>query len=110
MKTVCFCVYGKVQGVMFRRTFCLGANKRKLIGGATNDREDRSRVICTLKGEQNEIDLFIEQLRKLDLLNSWGAKVERVETLSEVLELDCHDVTTETVGDRPWNNDIKYYI
>jgi len=105
-----FCVFGKVQAVMFRRTFCLGAKKRDLSAGASNSSTDRNKVTCSVVGEEDSINRFLEELQVIEELNSWGAKVEKIERLEDFLDLGSHEVTTDNVESKPWSTDVDFYI
>ena len=105
-----FCVFGKVQAVMFRRTFCLGAKKRGFVAGATNSRADRDKVTCSLIGERDHVERFLEELQASAELNSWGAKVENIELLDKFVHVEKHEVTTDNVEDKPWSTDVEFYI
>ena len=87
---VSFVVEGKVQGVMFRKSFCVAAKHRAILAGATN-LEDRNRVLCSLEGSKEDIDKFIEEIKNANELNSWGANVESVNMLEEFRDFDQHD-------------------
>jgi len=105
-----FCVFGKVQAVMFRRTFCLGAKKRGFDAGATNSSRDRDKVTCSLVGDRDHVERFLEELQVSSELNSWGAKVESIELLEKFVSLESHEVTTENVENKPWSKDVEFYI
>ncbi|OIQ18860.1 MAG: hypothetical protein BM556_06155 [Bacteriovorax sp. MedPE-SWde] len=105
-----FCVFGKVQAVMFRRTFCLGAKKRGFIGGATNSRADRDKVTCSLVGDRDHVERFLEELQVSEELNSWGAKVKSIELLDNFVDLKTHEVTTDNVENRSCSGDVEFYI
>lgn len=59
---ICFQAFGNVQGVFFRKTICLAAKKRGFRAGATNNREDREAVICTVIGDHDQVQAFIDEL------------------------------------------------
>ncbi|EQC45405.1 acylphosphatase [Bacteriovorax sp. Seq25_V] len=107
---VSFYVYGRVQAVMFRKTFCYGAIARKLEAGATNDRQNRERVLCSVCGDSDNIQQFLEELQTLDTLNSWGAKVLNIEVLEEFHDLEKHEITTTNVDHKPRTQDIEFFL
>jgi len=59
------------------QTIIRGAMKRKLKGGATNHKVDKSRVDVTLSGDNAAIDDLVSVLRSGKEINNWGAKVRR---------------------------------
>ncbi len=85
-----FKVHGKVQGVMYRKSFCYGCFKRGLKAGATN-LPDKSVVLCSVEGEPDLIEKLIVDLTQLPKVNSWGAKVDSVERVEFFHPLDQHD-------------------
>ncbi len=87
---VSFIVHGKVQGVMYRKSFCYGCFKRGLKAGATN-LPDRSKVLCSVEGDEELINKLIDDLTGLKKINSWGAKVESVERVENFHEYSNHD-------------------
>lgn len=105
-----FYVFGKVQGVMFRRTFVLGALKRGLRAGATNDTSDRNKVSCSLEGDEEEILELISDLQSLEELNSWGAKVDRLELQQNFIEIDEHEVHGDNVDDKNWSSGVEFFL
>ena len=106
---VSFIVIGKVQGVMFRKTFCLGAKKRGLLAGATN-LDKRTEVLCSLEGDQSEIEKLIKDLTTLEKLNSWGASVDRVESLSEYHQLKDHDYDNLEIEGELSTGGVEVYL
>lgn len=109
-KKVTINVYGKVQGIMFRQTFIRAAIKRELDAGATNDPNDRNHVTCSMEGDDTAIEELIHDLAQLDKLNSWGAKVDKVERLSDYLNYSSHEVTTENVDEYKWSTGVEFYL
>ncbi|MHC4547752.1 MAG: acylphosphatase [Planctomycetota bacterium] len=101
---------GRVQGVMFRQTFVRGLLKRGLEGGASNSPGDRREVTVTLSGEAEMIEEVIARMRREEPLNSWGAHVESVELLDEVIPIEQHQVTTANVDDFPWSTGVDFYL
>ena len=87
---ISFIVVGQVQGVMYRKSFCMCAKSRGLLAGATN-LEDRTRVHCSLEGYEEDIENFLLELTSAKSINSWGAKVDFIERLSEYKDLSDHD-------------------
>ena len=106
----CFDVYGKVQNVMFRQTFIRGALKRQLSGGATNDPENRGRVLCILEGEEREVEDYILFLGEKKVINSWGATVEKIVQTGEEKHLEDYEVTTKNVDHFNWSPNVEMYV
>ncbi len=106
----CFDVYGKVQNVMFRQTFIRGALKRQLSGGATNDPENRGRVLCILEGEEREVEDYILFLGEKKVINSWGATVEKIVQNGEEKPLEDYEVTTKNVDHFNWSPNVEMYV
>ena len=96
-KSVSGVLRGKVQGVMFRQTFIRALLKNNLKGGATNSKGDKNEVSFTIIGDENIVDVVLKRLEELDQLNSWGAQVQKLEILDEVVDISEHEVTTENV-------------
>jgi acylphosphatase len=93
---ICFQVFGNVQGVFFRKTFCIAAKKRGFRAGATNNRVDIDCVICTVIGDsEEEVNKFIDELVEIAPLNSAGASIDRVQILEEVHSIERHDFITD---------------
>ncbi len=107
---VSFYVYGRVQAVMFRKTFCYGAIARKLEAGATNDRSNKERVLCSVAGDRDNIELFLDELQSLATLNSWGASVTNIEMLDVFTEVSRHEITTLNVDHKPRTQDIEFFL
>lgn len=107
---ISFDVIGNVQAVMFRKTFCHGAKKRGIIAGATNDRGNRQRVLCSLKGERNQIEKFMNELASLEKLNSWGAKVNEIEIKDEFTPIERHEITTLSLDEKNLSKDIEFFL
>lgn len=101
---------GKVQGIMFRQTVIRGAQKRSLQAGATNDPEDENIVRFTLSGDEGKIKEMINKLTAGVEINSWGAKVESLEELSETIPVNDHAVTTSNVDDFKWSPGVEFYL
>jgi|GEM_PF-5188391 len=70
-----FSVFGKVQGVYFRKSFLFACHRRELSGAVTNDHKDPSLVHCSLKGNQKVIQKFLFDLENISPLNSLGANI-----------------------------------
>ena len=103
-------VRGKVQNVMFRQTFIRGAQKRDLAAGATNDSMFSDRVFFILHGKESEIDEYVEKLKEVKVLNSWGATIEELTEVEPGGDLNSFQVTTENVDKFNWNPDVEMYI
>lgn len=106
---ISFYVIGNVQAVMFRKTFCFGAKKRKLLAGATNHHLERNKVLCSVCGERDIVNTFLQDLtgRKL---NSWGAFVDSIELLEEFVEIAKHEYDSDSLEPKLLNKDIEYYL
>ncbi|MCO4794593.1 MAG: acylphosphatase [Bacteriovoracaceae bacterium] len=105
-----YIVKGKVQGVMFRQTLIRAALNRALEGGATNDPINKNLVRFTLRGDESAILEIITKLTSGDNLNSWGAKVDTLEELGEVLDINVHQVTTHNVDSFNWSGGVEFYL
>ena len=105
-----FDVYGKVQNVMFRQTFIRGALKRNLSGGATNDPLNQGRVLCMLEGGEKEVEDYIHFLEEKKVINSWGAKVEKIAPSEETKPIENYEVTTRNVDHFNWSPNVEMYI
>ena len=103
-------VRGKVQNVMFRQTFIRGAQKRGLKGGATNDTLFSDRVFFILQGTGSQIDEYINTMKEVKVLNSWGAEIKKIVLLPDGKDLNSFQVTTENVDQFSWNPDVEMYI
>lgn len=106
-----FNVYGKVQKVMFRQTFIRGALKRGLVAAASNDKENGSKVSCYVEGDEESCFDLLSSLESKMVLNSWGAKVERVEYLENGrATLENYQVNTENVDEFNWTEGVEFYL
>ena len=103
-------VRGKVQGVMFRQTFIRALQKRNLKGGATNHPKDLHEVSFTLSGEEEFIREILEKLKEGHPINSWGATVQTLEELPDVIPIENHEVTTENVDNFNWSSGVEMYL
>ncbi len=102
-------VEGKVQNIMFRQTFIRGLINRGLRGGATN-LDNIKRVSFTIEGNDNLIKEVIDNLSSSEVLNSWGAKVEKLFISDKVIPIQDHQVTTDNVDDHNWRQDVDFYF
>jgi acylphosphatase len=105
-----YLVQGKVQGVMFRKTLILAANKRALRAGATNDALDHDTVHFSLEGDSRKIKELEVQLLSLDPLNSWGARAMSLIPLSLFKEIETHEVTTENIENLKFSSGVEFYL
>ena len=105
-----FEVHGKVQNVMFRQTFIRGAIKRHLSGGASNDPENKGKVLCMLKGEENVLEDYINFLEQKKVINSWHATVDKIIQSKEEQSLEDYEVTTQNVDHFKWSSDVEMYV
>lgn len=105
-----FEVFGKVQGVMFRKTFILGLINRKLAGGATNLKNEKRSVQITIVAiDESQIIKVINELLNLDALNSWHAKVEYILEINPI-EISNHEVTTSNIDPNYSASGIEFYF
>ena len=105
-----FHVYGKVQGVMFRKTFIYGCQKRGLRAGATNSQDRFDQVTFTIEGDSNAIVDLIKRLTDGIPINSWGALVESIEESVEPFPIEEHQVTTDNVDSISWRGGVEFYL
>ena len=103
-----YTAHGSVQGVMFRQTLMRGAQSRGLSAAATN--EDNGTVSFMLQGTPDAIDELIAVLEKGQAINSWGARVTRLERIKSGRPFSAYQVTTQNVDDFRWNQDIEMYL
>jgi acylphosphatase len=101
---------GRVQGVMFRQTFVRALQKRGLEGGASNSRHRRDEITFTAKGAAEVVEELIGKMGAGQPLNSWGARVESLELLDDVIPIDRHQVTTFNVDEFAWSPDVEFYL
>ena len=101
---------GRVQGVMFRQTFVRALQKRALAGGASNSAHRRDEVTFTVEGVGEAVEELIARLGSRQPLNSWGARVESMELLDEVIPVERHQVTTANVDDFAWSPGVDFYL
>lgn len=109
-KNVYGIVYGKVQGVFFRQTFIIAAAKRNLVGGATNDKKDDTKVSFTICGSEEDCSKLIGLLKSGNQLNSIGAKVSRLEILMNGLSPQEHEYNTFQKDRLRPEPHIEYYV
>ena len=101
---------GRVQNVMFRQTIMRAALKRKIVAGATNNRQDRKRVDISLQGPKNLVQEIIDGLKSGKKINSWGAhcaSVELAESGKQPLE---HEVNKSNVDEIRWKKGVEFYL
>ena len=110
LSKVFFYVTGRVQGVMFRQTLMRGAIKRGISCGATNCKDDRKKVDVTIEGNKEKVDEMIKTLMQGKELNSWGAKISKLQLCDKGLDTFEHEVNTKNVDDFKWNDDCEFYI
>jgi acylphosphatase len=104
-----YLVHGRVQGVMFRQTVVRAAMARGLVVGATNT-PNPSVVELLLRGEAASIDEMESLLTAGRDLNSWGARVERLERQTGAKPLEQYEVTSDNVNTFDWNPNLERYI
>eukprot|EP00056_Hartaetosiga_gracilis_P007357 m.107133 g.107133 ORF g.107133 m.107133 type:complete len:124 (+) comp12685_c7_seq2:50-421(+) len=105
-----FKVYGEVQRVMFRQTLMRAAQRLGLRAAATNMKKDRSAVKLSLYGPQAKVDELVHRLQTVQPLNSWGAKVEKLERDARPWPFVKHQVTTDNVDKKRWNPNVEMYL
>lgn len=101
---------GKVQDIMFRQTLMRGVLKRGLEAGASNCHKDRNTAYFCLKGREDKIRVFIEEIGSGKILNSWGCKIDKIEEISQEKDFHSYQVTTDNVDNFNWNPDITLYL
>lgn len=103
---------GKVQRVMFRQTVIRAMQKRGLEGGASNDRQDRSLVRITLRGDSERVEELVAALSEGKPINDWGATTTSIEDVDEHcgMAIEAHQVTTTTVDNRHWNPNVTMFV
>ncbi len=84
MKTYRFIVYGKVQGVWYRKTIKEEASKEGIKGYVKNLPDGTVEVVANLK--QEDIEKFLKILKKGSLLS----KVENIE-MGEIMPMYFED-------------------
>ena len=104
-----FIVKGKVQGVMFRKTYCLAALQRGLLAGATN-LDDRSKVLCSVEGSEVDISKFMKEIFECEKLNSWGANIISIEDVESYKDLCDHDYDNRELNGPLRLNGVKLLI
>jgi hypothetical protein len=95
---------------MFRQTLMRSCAKREIRAAATNDSNDRTRVTFSLIGEEEKLSLLCEDLLRLEKLNSWGAHADSLNVLTEFIEFENHQVTTDNVDDFNWTPGVEFYL
>lgn len=105
-----FYVFGKVQGVMFRKTFVYGCHIRGLRAGATNSLDRHDKVSCTISGEEAIVNELIGRLTNGEPLNSWGAQVESIEESAEFIPIENHQVHTDNVDSFQWRSGVEVFL
>ncbi len=107
---VYFKVSGKVQGVMFRQTFIRSCHSKGLKAAASNLSDGT--VSCYISGDTGMIDNVMSSLLSGNALNSWGACVDKIITISdtEAIPFERHQVTTDNVDTFKWNPNVDMYI
>ncbi|KAF0699105.1 Aste57867_10307 [Aphanomyces stellatus] len=95
---------------MFRQTLIRAMIKRGIVGGATNNRQQKDVVDITMDGDAATVGALLEALRATKPLNSWGAQVETLTVLKTGMDIDDHQVTTTNVDGRSWNPNVEMYL
>jgi len=103
-------VYGQVQNVMFRQTIIRACIKRDIDAGATNNTDDKSRVDITFFGEESKVNDILSKLKSGEAINSWGARVTKVEINDEGIPPFSHSINTMNVDSVNWNPNVEFYI
>ena len=105
-----FQVSGRVQGVMFRQTFIRGCQVRGLKAAASNLSDGT--VSCYIQGPTDMINDLMVKLRSGQLINSWGACVDRITPLSDTegIAFEKHQVTTSNVDAFNWSSGVDMYL
>ncbi|KAJ3448076.1 acylphosphatase [Anaeramoeba flamelloides] len=90
-----FRAIGDVQGVFFRKTICLAAKFKGLVGGASNLSNGQVEFILT--GKEDTISQLIKSIEKTKPLNNFGAEVIDVLEVKKGRDLESHQMTTLNV-------------
>ncbi|WP_127713999.1 acylphosphatase [Halobacteriovorax sp. HLS] len=105
-----FEIFGKVQGVMFRKTLIRACHNRSLEAGATNDRLNLKRVTFSVIGEESEVEKLCNDLLSLSELNSWGASATALNKLGDFVKIDNHEVTTRNFQQIKFSNSVEFFL
>mmetsp|Transcript_19518 Transcript_19518/g.74898 ORF Transcript_19518/g.74898 Transcript_19518/m.74898 type:complete len:112 (+) Transcript_19518:249-584(+) len=106
-----FKAYGRVQRVMFRQTVMRAAIKRGLTAAAENLKvPDRDQVLFLLEGDNSKINEIVDFMRSGEELNSWHARVDRLEELDSGPPMSEFKVTTANVDNFNWSPNVEFYI
>ena len=102
--------------MFFRYTVVTALGRRGLVGGATNDRSDRSRVLLTVRATDassssaTKIDDFVQALRTTSPLNSAGARIDHLHELGTGLAVEDHQVHSGNVDKFRWRSGVEMFI
>jgi acylphosphatase len=110
MSVVYLVAHGAVQGATFRQTVVRCAMKRGLVAGATNNRNDWTRVDIALQGDPVQIQEMVDAMKSGRRLNSRGAcchSVEVVETGTDPLQ---HEVNSSNCDHWNWKEWVEFYL
>jgi acylphosphatase len=105
-----YSIYGKVQGVMFRKTLILAAGKLELAAGASNDNNDTDCVHFSLAGDSRKIETLEQRLMTLESLNSWGAKATKLIKLKNYKKVKTYEVTTLNIEKLQFTSGVEFYL
>jgi len=83
-------IYGQVQGVFFRRSAKLEADRLGIVGWTRNDNDGSVEMMA--QGEKEKIDKFIAWCKK-------GPPFAKVEKVDVFWEKDLHDYSDFSIHD-----------
>lgn len=103
-----FYVLGKVQGVFFRKSFVYWLESQSLLGGATNDSQEKNKVFCTILNIDDRQFLEVSQKLCSGKFNNMGAYVENIIAYDHKIEWQEHDsFTGESPSQLPFGIKLK---
>ena len=101
---------GIVQNVMFRQTFLRACLKLDIDAGATNHPIEKDRCDLTLFGTESNVNNLMSKIILGKWLNSWGAKVEKIEIIENGIPPYDHSINTGNIKKMAYNENIEFYI
>ena len=72
--------------------------------------ENKGKVLCMLKGEENLVEDYINFLEQKKVINSWHATVDKIIQSKEEQSLEDYEVTTQNVDHFKWSSDVDMYV
>lgn len=93
------------------QTVMRAAIRRDLTAAAENLKvPDRDQVLFFLQGDNDKINEIVDFMRSGKELNSWHARVERLEELEDGPPLESFKVNTANVDSFNWSQNVEFYI